>query len=165
MTHECLTARIDDLSTPEVQDLIREHLQGMHANSPPEHVNALAVSALRRPDVTFWSIWSGAELCGCAALKELDPRSGEVKSMRTRAAFLRRGVAQFALDTLIRAARQRGYSKLLLETGTGDAFEPAHRLYLKNGFTWCGAFGDYQATEFNVFMSKGLDDGAVPGCR
>jgi putative acetyltransferase len=158
MIQNTYTARMDDLSTPEVQQLIHEHLQGMHANSPPESVNALAIDALRKPDVTFWSIWSGATLCGCAALKELDSSSAEVKSMRTRPAFLRKGVAQFALDNVIRTARERGYARLLLETGTGEAFDAAHQLYLKNGFVWCGAFGDYEASDFNVFMCKGLDE-------
>lgn len=128
----------------------------MQTNSPPGHVHALALDALRQPDVTFWSIWDGTTLCGCAALKGLDSTAGEVKSMRTRASHVRRGVAQFALDTIMQTARDRGYSRLFLETGTGAAFEPAHQLYLKNGFTWCGAFGDYQATHFNVFMARNL---------
>jgi putative acetyltransferase len=149
-------ARIDDLSAPEVQQLIAEHLQGMHANSPPGHVNALALEALRRPEVTFWSVWDGATLCGCGALKELDRASGEVKSMRTRAACLRRGVGQFVLDEILRTARGRGYRRLYLETGTGAAFAAAHALYMKNGFRWCGAFGDYTATAFNVFMVRDL---------
>ena len=77
--------------------------------------------------------------------------------MRTRSAYLRQGVGQYALDVIARTAQDRGYDQLLLETGTGDAFKPAHELYLKNGFAWCGAFGDYTATHFNVFMSKSLN--------
>lgn len=151
-----LRAQIDDLRSPDVQALIAEHLQGMHGSSPPGHVNALALDALRQPDVTFWSVWDGNALCGCGALRALDAKTGEVKSMRTRAAFLRHGVGQFVLDEIVRTARDRGYTHLFLETGTGPAFEPAHALYLRNGFTWCGAFGDYEATEFNVFMTRAL---------
>ena len=151
-----LIARIDDLSSPEVQELVAEHLRGMHANSPPSHVNALALEGLRRPDVTFWSVWNDEALCGCSALKALSTTEGEIKSMRTRPAWLRQGLGQFMLDEIIRTARSRGYERLCLETGTGPAFEPAHALYQKNGFTWCGAFGDYEATHFNVFMEKKL---------
>jgi putative acetyltransferase len=151
-----LSARIDNLSSADVQALIAEHLQGMHGSSPPGHVNALALEGLRRPNVTFWSIWEGQALCGCGALKELDATTAEVKSMRTRSAFLRRGVGQFVLDEIVRTARSRGYRTLVLETGTGAAFEAAHALYLRNGFAWCGAFGDYEATEFNVFMRREL---------
>jgi putative acetyltransferase len=153
-------ARIDDLGSAEVQELVIEHLQGMHSNTPPGHVHALALDGLRRADVTFWSIWDGQALCGCGALKELDPVSGEIKSMRTRADWLRRGVGQFVLDEIIRTAIGRGYRHLYLETGTGQAFEAAHALYLRNGFTWCGAFGDYTATDFNVFMSRALREQA-----
>lgn len=151
-----IDVRIDDLSSPEVVALVHEHLGGMLANSPPGHSFALAVDGLKRPDVTFWSAWRGAELCGCGALKALGPDAGEVKSMRTRAAFLRQGVGQAVLDEIVRTARERGYSSLLLETGTGEAFEAAHALYLRNGFQWCDAFGDYEASAFNVFMEKRL---------
>lgn len=149
-----IDVRQDDLSSAEVQSLITEHLAGMHDNSPPDHVNALGIERLRAPNVTFWTVWMDGSLCGCGALKELDPDTGEVKSMRTRAAFLRHGVAQAVLDEIERTARRRGYSRLVLETGTGPAFEPAHALYRRNGFEWSGAFGDYAATDFNVFMAK-----------
>ncbi|RPI14867.1 MAG: GNAT family N-acetyltransferase [Lysobacterales bacterium] len=146
--------RLDDLSSGEVQDLIAEHLAGMRSNSPPGHVNALALDSLRQPSVTFWAAWCGQDLCGCGALKELDATSGEIKSMRTRAAFRGNGVGQAVLDEILRTARRRGYEHLFLETGTGPAFAAAHSLYLRNGFTWCGPFGSYAATAFNVFMLK-----------
>jgi putative acetyltransferase len=148
--------RQDDLSSSEVRLLVAEHLSGMHGNSPPGHVHALATESLRSPQVTFWVAWADGVPCGCGALKELDSRTGEVKSMRTRTGFLRRGVGQAILDEIIRTARQRGYSCLLLETGTGEAFEPAHGLYRRNGFEWRGSFGEYAATDFNVFMAKTL---------
>jgi putative acetyltransferase len=149
-------ARLDNLQSAEVQSLVAEHLRGMHDVSPPGTVYALPTHGLKQPDVTFWSVWDGPDLCGCGALKELDPRSGEIKSMRTRAPFLRRGVGQFMLDLIVQTASGRGYERLLLETGTGEAFEPALALYRKNGFEWCDAFGDYTATDFNVFMARKL---------
>lgn len=151
-----IVVKPDDLFSEEAQMLIAEHLSGMHSNSPPGHVNALAIESLRAPDVTFWVAQENGVLCGCGALKELDPRTGEVKSMRTRAAFLRRGVGQAVLDEIVRTARRRGYSRLLLETGTGTAFEPAHAFYRRNGFEWSDSFGEYSATDFNVFMAKTL---------
>jgi putative acetyltransferase len=148
---------IDDLSGEPVQALVAEHLAGMKGDSPPGHVNAMALEALRSPQVTFWSAWQADALCGCGALKALDAASGEIKSMRTRAGFLGQGVGQALLDEIVRVARARGYQRLYLETGTGEAFAAAHGLYLKNGFTWCGAFADYKATDFNVFMQRRLD--------
>jgi putative acetyltransferase len=148
--------RTDDLSSTEVQELVAEHLAGMHSNSPPGHVNALAIESLRRPDIKFWAARIDDQLCACGALKELDVHTGEVKSMRTRPRYLRQGVGQAILDEIVRTARARGYTRLYLETGTGNAFDAAHAFYRRNEFTWCGAFGDYTASTFNVFMVKVL---------
>jgi putative acetyltransferase len=148
--------RVDDLSSAAVQDLIAEHLAGMRGNTPPEHVNALALEGLRKPEITVWCAWREGTLCGCGALKELEPTRGEIKSMRTRAAYLRQGVGQAILDEIIRTAARRGYRELLLETGTGPAFGAAHALYRRNGFEWGDPFGDYVATSFNVFMRRVL---------
>lgn len=151
-----LVVRQDDLSTDAVKELVSEHLAGMHASSPPGYSHALGAGALRQPSVTFWTAWLGDALCGCGALQELDASTGEIKSMRTRPDFLRRGVGQAILDTVEHTARQRGYTHLYLETGTGPAFEAAHAFYQRNGYTWTGPFGAYTATAFNVFMVKRL---------
>jgi putative acetyltransferase len=151
-----IIVRTDDLSSPQVQALVAQHLVGMHGNTPAGHVHALAVEGLRAPEVTFWSAWLDGQLCGCGAMKTLSANAGEIKSMRTRAAFLRKGVGQAVLDEIVRTARARGYVHLYLETGTGEPFAAAHALYLRNGFVSCGPFGDYEATAFNVFMVKSL---------
>ncbi len=151
-----LLVRPDDLSSPQVQALVGEHLAGMHGNTPAGHVHALALDGLRAPGVSFWSAWLDGQLCGCGALKALGDGAGEIKSMRTRPPFLRRGVGQAVLDEIVRAARDSGYTRLYLETGTGAPFAAAHALYLRNGFAWCGPFGGYTATAFNVFMTKRL---------
>jgi putative acetyltransferase len=148
--------RADDLSSPLVQSLVAEHLAGMQGNTPAGQVHALAIEGLRAPGVTFWSAWLDGQLAGCGAMKALGAIAGEVKSMRTRPAYLRRGVGQAVLGEILRTARERRYSNVYLETGTGEPFEAAHALYLRNGFVWCGPFGDYKATDFNVFMVKPL---------
>ena len=146
----------DDLSRPAIHALLNEHLQSMRELSPPESVHALDLDKLRRPEITFWSAWDFDALLGCAALKELDPRHGEVKSMRTPAARRRTGAGRALLMHVIETARARGYERLSLETGTGAAFEPAHRLYESAGFTRTGPFGDYRDDPFSVFMTLAL---------
>jgi putative acetyltransferase len=148
--------KVDDLSGPEVHGLLREHLRNMHLHSPPESVHALDLQGLRRPEITFWSVWEGGELLGCGALKELDARHGEIKSMRTSAPHLRRGVAARLLRHMLEEARRRGYTRLSLETGSAEAFEPARRLYAKFGFTYCGPFADYAEDPYSVFMTMEL---------
>ncbi len=125
----------------------------MGGNSPPESVHALGVEALRAPDVTMWSVWEGPVLLGCGALKQLDPRHGEIKSMRTDPAHVRRGVAAALLERIIDVARARGYARISLETGSGSAFAASHALYRRFGFVECGPFGDYADTEFNRVMT------------
>lgn len=151
-------ARIDDLSAPESREIVAEHLADMQGNSPKDSVFALAIDGLREPGVMFWTAWHGDALCGCGALKALDATNGEIKTMRTREAFLRQGVASVVFDAILAEARKRGYENLFLETGTGAAFEAAHQFYLRRGFDWCGAFDDYPDTDFNVFMKKTLRD-------
>src|SRR3954470_19064497 len=116
-----LTFRLDDLSGKPTRALIARHLAGMRANSPPESVHALDVEKLRAPDVTFWSVWVGEEIAGCGALKRLDARRGELKSMRVADAFLGRGVGRAILEFLIAEARRRGFESLWLETGSTEA--------------------------------------------
>src|SRR3954462_7211548 len=149
-----------DFNDHRVKALLRRHLEGMHANSPPGHVFALDWSGLQKPEISFYALWEGEELLGFGALKELEPRAGEIKSMRTADAHLRRGVAAAILEHIIGVARQRGYSRLSLETGSGPAFEPALRLYRKYGFVNGQAFGDYEASPFNQFLH--LDVEAPP---
>lgn len=161
VSSQSIEVKIDDLSSPQVQELITQHLAGMHSNSPAEHVHALAIDGLKAPDMTFWSAWIGGQLCGCGAMKSLGGGAGEVKSMRTHHSFLRRGVAQAVLDEILSVARDRSYSHLYLETGTGDAFDAAHALYLRNGFDWCGPFANYTANDFSVFMVKALDSADI----
>ena len=148
--------KIDDLSGPEIRALLEEHLRGMYLISPPESVHALDVEALRGPGITFWTVWEGGELLGCGALKELDAGHAEIKSMRTAARHLRRGVAKAILLHIIEEAGRRGYRRLSLETGSMEAFEPARRLYAAFGFDYCGPFGDYVEDPHSVFMTREL---------
>jgi putative acetyltransferase len=150
-----------DFDDERVKALLIRHLEGMHASSPPGHVFALDWSGLQRPEISFYASWDDEELLGFGALKELGPRAGEIKSMRTADAHLRRGVAAAILDHIIAEARRRGYARLSLETGSGPAFEPALALYRQRGFTEGGAFGDYEKSPFNRFLHLDLD--AVSG--
>jgi putative acetyltransferase len=146
----------DDLAGSEIRALLEEHLRSMHALSPPESVHALDLAKLRQPGITFWTAWDDAVLVGCGALKELDSRHGEIKSMRTPQALRRRGAGRAMLAHIVDVARSRAYERLSLETGSSDAFAPAQRLYESFGFTRCGPFGDYVLDPHSVFMTLRL---------
>jgi len=145
-----------DFGDDRVKALLTRHLEGMHANSPPGHVFALDWSGLQQPEISFYALWEGEDLLGFGALKELDPRAGEIKSMRTADVHLRKGVGAAILDHIIAEARRRGYARLSLETGSGPAFEPALELYRTRGFTEGGAFNGYEKSPFNQFFHLDL---------
>lgn len=149
-----IVIRIDDLSSEESQSIVREHMAGMLANTPLESVHALPLYKLRQPNITFWTAWIGSELCGCGALQTLDTVHGEVKTMRTRAKFLRKGVGQAVLSHIVNHATDTGIKRLSLETGSSDVFLAARAMYLNNGFGICGPFGDYKLDPYSVFMTK-----------
>ncbi len=148
--------RIDDLRGPEIAALLEEHLAGMRAASPARSVHALDLDRLRQPEITFYTLWEGEQLLGCGAIREIDAATAELKSMRTTAAHLRRGVARRVLEHILSVAQDRGYRRLFLETGSTAPFQPALALYASFGFTRCGPFGDYVDDPFSVFMTKAL---------
>ena len=143
---------VDDLSHAQVQDLLAFHVDGMRDDSPPGHSFALDLSALKAPDITLFSAWSGDQLMGVGALKVHDHEVGEVKSMRTHPDHLGKGVGAAILDRLIAEARARNLRKLSLETGDGPKFAAALALYRKYGFTRGERFADYPDSEFNLYF-------------
>jgi putative acetyltransferase len=148
--------QIDDPALPDVYALLDEHMRNMHELSPPESVHALDVAKLKSPEITFWTVRDGELLLGCGAIKELDATHGEVKSMRTPVALRRRGAGRALLAQIIRVARERGYQRLSLETGSLEAFLPAQRLYESFGFVHCAPFGEYKPDLNSVFMTLSL---------
>ena len=144
------------LDLPEVQALLRTHLDTMAVHSPPESRHALDLSGLQVAVVTFWTVWDGDALIGCGALKELTPEHGEVKSMHTAAAHRGKGIAARIVEHILAVARARGYTRLSLETGSMEGFAPARGLYERYGFTYCGPFGDYREDPHSVFMTLEL---------
>ena len=146
----------DDLSGPEVADLLRLHLDEMHQWSPACKVHAMPLERLREPDVAFWSAWDGERLAAVGALKELGAGRGELKSMRAAPEYRGKGAGEAILLHLMSEARERGYSWLGLETGVPEPFLPARRLYEKHGFAECAAFGDYVSDDFSLCMSRDL---------
>jgi putative acetyltransferase len=151
-----LEIRADDLAGPEIAELIAIHARTMLAASPPESCHFLPIDGLRQPSVTVWSLWEDGALLGCGGLKDLGDGTGEIKSMHTREVQRGRGLGRRMLEHILAEARRRSYTALYLETGSMDAFIPAHRLYEAYGFSYCGPFGDYVDDPHSVFMMRSL---------
>jgi putative acetyltransferase len=146
----------DDLTDPQVIALLEEHMRDMQATSPPESVHALDIEKLRNSKVIFWSIWDDENLAGCGAYIELDPTHIEIKSMRTSKIYKNKGIASAILQHIINEAKNKGYARLSLETGSMDYFEPARRLYLKHGFEYTTPFSNYSDDPNSRFLTRML---------
>lgn len=152
----------DDPRAEDVRDLLLRHLEFAHAHTPPGHVFALDVEALLDPAVAFFSFRRHGRLLAVAALKQLDERHAELKSMHTAEAARGRGIGRALVAHLVRVARDRGCTRLSLETGSMAAFAPARTLYAGTGFQPCGPFADYPPSPYSAFMTLALD-GPPPG--
>jgi putative acetyltransferase len=148
--------REDDLTGEATRRLVALHLAGMAQNTPQGHVYALDLSGLTAPGVTVWTAWRDGEVAGMGALKELGDGTRELKSMRTDPQHLREGVAAALLGHILAEARRRGLRRVSLETGQGEAFEPALALYRRRGFVGGEAFADYRPSAFNQFLHLAL---------
>ena len=147
---------IEDPRTPDVMALLGIHLDFARASSPPEDVHALDIDGLTSPNVTFFTLREDGTLLGVGALRELDDTHGEIKSMHTAEMARGNGVGRAMLDHLLTVARQRGYRKVSLETGTMDEFAAARSLYVNTGFVECPPFADYFVSPNSVCMTLEL---------
>ncbi len=148
-----------ELDCEDVRALLSQHFAEMRAGSPVSACHVLAIDELKSKDIRFFTLREDGQLLGCGALRRLEPGHGEIKSMRTADAALGRGVGSALLDKLFKVAREEGMTRLSLETGSGEPFAAAIRLYQKTGFEQCGPFGGYKATPFTRFFTRAVPTG------
>jgi putative acetyltransferase len=147
---------VDDPRAGDVRTLIERHLVFARAPTPPEDAHALDLDGLLDASVTLFSFRRQGELLAIGALKELDPHHGEVKSMHTIEKARGNGLGRAMLEHLIGIARERGYSRLSLETGSMEEFMPARMLYAAAGFERCEPFADYLPSPNSTYMTLDL---------
>jgi putative acetyltransferase len=145
-----------DLSDPRVVDLLNIHLTSARAETAPGSDHALDLAGLQSPDISFWTIWDDETLLGVGALRRLSADHGEVKSMHTAQSMRGRGAGSAMLRHIIATARASGMSRLSLETGSWEYFQPARVFYRSHGFVECPPFAEYVLDPNSVFMSLDL---------
>jgi putative acetyltransferase len=148
----------DDPMAPDVVALLERHLTFARGESPPEDVYALEAAGLAADNISLFAIREDGQLLGVGALRRIDLQHAEIKSMHTTNAARGRGVGRAMLDHLLAFARDEGYQRVSLETGTMVAFEPARRLYERAGFTPCSPFAEYRPSPYSVCMTLRLAD-------
>ena len=146
----------DGLTGEDIRALVTLHLAAMHAASPAGKVHALPLDKLRQPGVTFYAARVRGEVAAMGAIKHLDATHGELKSMRAAPSWRGKGAGEAMLVHLLAVARARGYARVSLETGRGEAFAAAAGLYQKYGFAECVAFGDYVLDDFSQCLTLAI---------
>ena len=149
-----------DFDRADLREFLQAHLDDMEPTAPPESRHALDLSDLRAPGVRMWVARLDNSLVGTVAMKSLTPDHDELKSMRTDPAARGKGVASALLRHALADALARGVTRVSLETGSMDFFEPARALYRKYGFAECAPFGAYLPDPLSTFMTVELRDGA-----
>jgi putative acetyltransferase len=152
---------LDDPGADDIRELLERHLKFANSHSPPQDVHALDPDALLDPAVLFFSYRRDGEVLAVGALKQIGGGHAELKSMHTALAARGQGIGRAMVEHLLGAARERGFRRVSLETGSMPAFAPARALYASAGFTPSGPFGDYRPSRYSTFMTLALDGPAL----
>ena len=128
----------------EVNNLLKKHFIELRSVSPAGSTHVLDINGLKDPSIKFWSLWENNELVGCGALKFLEKKHGEFKSIRVADNYRKKGIGKKIIDHLIEEAKKLEVSKLSIETGAGNFFLPARKLFSKFGFKECLPFAHYK---------------------
>ena len=134
----------NNFDDPEVNDLLRKHFIELRSVSPEGSTHVLDIPGLKIHSIKFWSLWNEKDLIGCGALKFLDTQHGEFKSIRVVDKFRGKGMGEKIISHLIDQAKKIGIKKLSVETGAGEFFDPARKLFKKFGFKTCKPFAHYK---------------------
>tara|TARA_Y100001958_G_C20951124_1_gene353695 strand:- start:239 stop:694 length:456 start_codon:yes stop_codon:yes gene_type:complete len=146
----------NNFDNPKVNTLLQYHFYQLRSNSPEGSTHVLDIEGLKIPSIKFWSIWEYDKLIGCGALKFLEKNHGEFKSIRIADEFRNMGYGIKLLDLLIIEAKKNGIVKISLETGAGNFFKPARKLFEKAGFKMCEPFAHYKTDDNSCYYSKNI---------
>ena len=144
----------NNFDNPRVNTLLHYHFYQLRSNSPEGSAHVLDIEGLKVPSIKFWSIWDDDNLIGWGALKFLDQGHGEFKSIRIADEFRNMGYGIKLLDHLVIEAKKNGIKKISLETGSGNFFKPARKLFEKAGFKTCEPFAHYKIDPNSCYYSK-----------
>ena len=145
-----------NFDNPEVNELLKKHFIELRSVSPEGSTHVLDIDGLKDPSIKFWSLWENNKLVGCGALKFLEKNHGEFKSIRVADEFKKKGIGERIIKHLIEEAKKLKISKLSIETGAGEFFAPARKLFNKFGFKKSEPFAHYKVDPNSCYFSLDL---------
>ena len=145
-----------DPADPEAAALVRRSEEYSRSLYPPASVHSIDVARLGAPDMLFLVArdTNTDNIKGCGALKTLNRSEGELKSIFVDETARGSGIGRGLVAALEEAARRKGMSVILLETGIRQI--EAIALYESLGFKRRGPFAGYSEDPLSVFMEKVL---------
>ena len=143
-----------NFENPEVHKLLSKHFVELRAASPEGSVHVLDIEGLKVPSIKFWSLWNESQIIGCGALKILEKKHGEFKSIRLHDNFRKKGNGVKLINHLIEEAKKLKINRISIETGAGKFFEPARKLFNLCGFKPCKPFAQYKDDINSIYLSK-----------
>ena len=147
-----------NFENPEVNELLTKHFVELRAASPEGSAHVLDIPGLKVPSIKFWSLWEESQLMGCGALKFLEKNHGEFKSIRIHDDFRGKGYGEKIINHLINEAKKLNINRISIETGSGDFFAPARKLFENCGFKPCPPFAHYKEDVNSLYLTKLLDN-------
>ena len=145
-----------NFDNPYVNELLKKHFVELRSVSPAGSTHVLDIDGLKDPSIRFWSLWENSKLIGCGALKFLEKNHGEFKSIRVADEFRKKGSGERVINHLIEEAKKLKISKLSIETGSGDFFLPARKLFAKFGFKKSSPFAHYKEDPNSCYYTLNL---------
>ncbi len=146
----------NNFEDPKVNELLNKHFIELRSVSPKGSAHVLDIPGLKIPSIKFWSLWENNNLVGCGALKFLEDKHGEFKSIRISDKYRNKGLGKKIIDYLIEEAIKLNIKKISVETGTGNFFEPARKLFKKCGFKPCDPFAHYKEDPNSCYFTIDL---------
>ena len=147
-----------NFDNPEVNKLLTKHFIELRAASPEGSAHVLDIPGLKDPSIKFWSLWEDEKIFGCGALKFLDKGHGEFKSIRVHDNFRNKGNGIKIIEHLINKAKMLDIRRISLETGAGEFFDPARKLFERCDFKPCKPFAHYKEDVNSLYLTKLIDN-------
>ena len=142
-----------NFNNPAVHEFLINHFIELRSVSPEGSAHVLDIAGLKDPSIKFWSLWEENDLLGSGALKFLDKEHGEFKSIRVSDNFRGKGNGTKVINHLINEAKKLNIKRLSLETGAGEFFLTARKLFSKCGFEPCEPFSHYKKDINSIYMT------------
>mgnify|MGYP001369652720 FL=1 len=149
-----LKSILGNFDHPEVNELLTKHFIELRSVSPEDSCHVLDIAGLKDPSIKFWSLWENNKLMGVGAIKLLDNEHGEFKSIRVNDRFRNKNYGSKVIDHLVDEAKKLKIIRLSLETGAGEFFVPAQKLFNKCGFKECNPFSNYKKNVNSIYLTK-----------